>query len=49
MGGKRILQKTYLAGERIDFNLSDQVSGMYLVNVRAENQVYVRKLILNKE
>ncbi|MCE4564244.1 choice-of-anchor D domain-containing protein [Maribellus sp. CM-23] len=49
MGGKRILQKTYLAGERIDFNLSDQVSGMYLVNVRAENQVFVRKLILNKK
>ncbi|WP_340112902.1 T9SS type A sorting domain-containing protein [Maribellus mangrovi] len=48
IAGKQILKKSYLASKLINLNLSDQVSGMYLVNVQANGQHYMRKLILNK-
>ena len=49
IAGRRILQKTFMAGQRVDFNLSDQVSGMYFVNIQVDGQHYMKKLILNKE
>ncbi|WP_167619842.1 PKD domain-containing protein [Maribellus sediminis] len=45
---KQILKKSYMASQRINFNLSEQVSGMYLVNVKVDGQHYMRKLILNR-
>ncbi|WP_167612477.1 PKD domain-containing protein [Maribellus sediminis] len=48
ISGKQILKKSYLASQRINFNLSEQVSGMYLVNVQVDGQHYMRKLILNR-
>ncbi|QIA08491.1 T9SS type A sorting domain-containing protein [Draconibacterium halophilum] len=48
ISGKQVFQKTFLAGQQINFDLSDQVSGMYLVNVLVDDRMYTRKLILNK-
>ncbi|MFV0594025.1 MAG: Calx-beta domain-containing protein, partial [Draconibacterium sp.] len=47
IAGKRILQKTYRAQQLIRFNMSNEVSGIYLVNLEIDGQHYVRKLILN--
>ena len=47
--GKLILQKQYSASERISFNMSDQVSGMYFVKLRIDDKQIVKKLILDRK
>ena len=49
IAGKRILQKTFIAAQQIDFNLANQVPGMYFVNIQVDGRKYMKKLILNKE
>ncbi|QIA06324.1 T9SS type A sorting domain-containing protein [Draconibacterium halophilum] len=47
--GSQVLRKTYQSGERITFNLSENISGSYLVILQMHNKRIVRKLILDKK
>ncbi|MCY1718987.1 Ig-like domain-containing protein [Prolixibacteraceae bacterium Z1-6] len=46
--GIRIFHKTYRNQQLIQFNLSDQLSGLYLVNLKIGDQYFNQKLILRK-
>ncbi len=46
--GKLVLSKQYLAAEKIRFDMSDQVSGMYFVKIGINGKLVFRKLILKK-
>ncbi len=47
--GKLILQKQYSAAERISFDMSNQVSGMYFVKLGIDDKQIVKKLILDRK
>ncbi|WP_319591854.1 T9SS type A sorting domain-containing protein [uncultured Draconibacterium sp.] len=49
ISGSEVLRKTYRSGERISFNLSENISGTYLVILQMHNKRVVRKLILDKK
>nr|WP_319271097.1 T9SS type A sorting domain-containing protein [uncultured Draconibacterium sp.] len=49
ISGSEVLRKTYRSGERISFNLSENISGTYLVILQMHNKRIVRKLILDKK
>lgn len=49
ISGSEVLRKTYKSGERINFNLSENISGTYLVILQMHNKRVVRKLILDKK
>jgi hypothetical protein len=48
MLGAKVFTKEYLAGSLINFNLSDQVTGMYMVRIVAKSQSVVKKLVLDR-
>ncbi|WP_206082124.1 T9SS type A sorting domain-containing protein [Maribellus sediminis] len=47
--GSQVLRKTYLNGDRIQFDLSEQISGTYLVILKINEKRIVRKIILDKK
>jgi hypothetical protein len=47
--GKLILRKQYSAAERISFDMSNQVSGMYFVKLGIDDKQIVKKLILDRK
>ena len=47
--GQQVFHKTYLSSGRIKFDLSDQVSGPYLVILQVEGKRTVKKLILDRK
>ena len=47
--GSRIFQKTYLPTEQLNIDLSNKVSGMYLIQIITDDQQVVKKLILDKK
>ena len=49
INGSEILRKQYRSGERIVFNLSEHISGTYLVILQINQQRIVRKIILDKK
>jgi len=48
ISGRQVFQKTYLSQDRIQFDLSNQVSGMYFVNLEYDGHIFKKKLILKK-
>ncbi|WP_346857051.1 HYR domain-containing protein [uncultured Draconibacterium sp.] len=48
VSGAEVFRKNFGANDKIQFNLSDQVSGMYMVLIEADGQRVVKKLILDK-
>ena len=49
IAGSEVLRKTYLSSDRIVFDLSDQISGTYLVILKINQHCIVRKLILDRK
>ncbi len=49
VNGQEIFRKSYESTDRINFNLSQHVSGMYLVIVQNNEHIVVKKLILDRE
>lgn len=47
--GSRVLRKKFLSGERIQFDISEHVSGTYLVVLKINEKRIVRKIILDKK
>jgi hypothetical protein len=47
--GVQVFRNNYFTGERITIDLSDQVTGIYLVKLSAEGRSIVRKLTLSSE
>ncbi|SHJ40722.1 Por secretion system C-terminal sorting domain-containing protein [Tangfeifania diversioriginum] len=47
--GKQVLHRQFNAAERITFDMSGNVSGMYLVKLNISGNQVIRKLILNAE
>lgn len=47
--GSQVLRKTYKDGDSIHFDISDQVSGTYLVILKVNNKRIVRKIILDRK
>ncbi|WP_346861406.1 T9SS type A sorting domain-containing protein [uncultured Draconibacterium sp.] len=48
VSGAEVFRKNFGANDKIQINLSDQVSGMYMVLIEADGQRVVKKLILDK-
>ncbi|VAW21566.1 hypothetical protein MNBD_BACTEROID01-742 [hydrothermal vent metagenome] len=46
--GEKIFERVYMRGGRISFDMSQHISGMYFVKLRAGNYATVKKLILNR-
>jgi hypothetical protein len=46
--GVEVFRNQYTPGDQITFDMSDQVTGIYLVKLNAEGQSIVRKLTLDK-
>ncbi len=50
IAGEEVFQKTYSPGsESISFNLSEYVSGMYMVLIKVEENVVIKKLLLKRD
>ncbi|HPT32219.1 MAG TPA: putative Ig domain-containing protein, partial [Prolixibacteraceae bacterium] len=47
--GVQVFRKEYHSGEQITFDMSGQVTGVYMVKVNAEGRTYVKKLILDRK
>ncbi len=47
--GTRVFMNTYLPSDKIRFDISKYVSGMYFVKIIADNREEIRKLILKEE
>jgi hypothetical protein len=47
--GSEVFRKTYRAAELININLSEQVTGFYMVMVKSGNKSVVKKLILDRQ
>ncbi len=48
LSGAEVFRKNFGANDKIQINLSDQVSGMYMVLIESDGQRVVKKLILDK-
>ena len=48
IAGKEILRKTYQNKKKVQFDLSQQVSGIYLVLIKIDEAQFMKKIILNK-
>jgi hypothetical protein len=46
--GKVVLRRNYSAAERIMFDMSGKVSGIYFVNLKMNGRQIVKKLVVNK-
>lgn len=46
--GVQVFRNNYFTGERITIDLSDQVTGIYLLKLNVDGQSFVRKLTLDK-
>jgi len=50
ISGSEVFRKSYRVGEEpVTFNLSDQVSGMYMVLIKVDDNVVIKKLVLDKK
>ena len=49
INGQEILRKEFRETKRVELDLKDQVSGIYLIQIETNNQFYMRKLILKRE
>ncbi|WP_346861405.1 glycine-rich protein [uncultured Draconibacterium sp.] len=49
VSGAEVFRKNFGANDKIQFDLSEQVSGMYMVLIEADGQRVVKKLILDKK
>jgi len=50
INGSEVFHKNYRVGEEpVTFNLSDQVSGMYMVLIKVDDNVVIKKLVLDKK
>jgi len=47
--GAKIFSKEFQAGNLINFDLSNQVTGMYLVRIDTEGQSIIKKLVLDRK
>jgi hypothetical protein len=47
--GKQVLRKKYRAAERITFDMSDKVSGMYFVKLDFEGKQVLKKLVVDRK
>ena len=47
--GSEVFRREYLSGEAIRFDLSGEVSGMYLVNIKQGDMLTTKKLILDRK
>jgi hypothetical protein len=47
--GAKVFSKEYLAGNLIQFDLSKQVTGIYLVRIEAEGQSIIKKLVIKRK
>lgn len=47
--GSQVLRKTYKYDDRIQFDLSEKVSGTYLIQLRLNKKRIIRKIILDKK
>ncbi len=45
--GAKILEREYAAGDKIQFNMNGNVSGMYLVKIDTEGRSAVKKLMFD--
>jgi hypothetical protein len=46
--GAEVLRNQYHSGEKIVFNMSGQVPGIFMVKLNSGSQTWVKKLILDK-
>lgn len=49
IAGAEVLKQKYHSGDPIRFDLSDEVSGVYLVHIKLDKQRFVKKLILDRK
>ncbi|WP_340114992.1 DUF7507 domain-containing protein [Maribellus mangrovi] len=49
VNGQEVFRKTYLATDQVNFDLSDHVSGMYLIQIETGEYHVVKKLILDRK
>jgi hypothetical protein len=49
IAGRAVLRKQYTMVERITFDMSDKVSGMYLVTLDIDGERTVKKLVVDKK
>ncbi|MBW6535666.1 MAG: HYR domain-containing protein, partial [Mariniphaga sp.] len=48
MAGARVLQKEFMAGDNITFDMSEHISGMYLVRIETNDFETIKKLVLDR-
>ncbi len=49
IAGSEVFRKKYFSSDPIQFDLSDEVSGMYIVNIKIDEHHFIRKLILDRK
>jgi hypothetical protein len=49
IAGSEVFRKKYRSSDPIRFDLSDKVSGMYIINIEIDNQRFIKKLILDRK
>ncbi len=49
MNGRLVLNKTYPPGEHLEIDVSDKVSGLYLLNITVDGKQFLRKLMINQK
>jgi hypothetical protein len=49
MAGTRVLQKEFQAGDNITFDMSEYISGMYLVRIETNDFETIKKLVLDRK
>ncbi|WP_321371493.1 T9SS type A sorting domain-containing protein [uncultured Draconibacterium sp.] len=48
VAGAEVFRRNYVSGEKIQFDLSDNVSGIYLIRISQEGKHVIKKLVLDK-
>jgi hypothetical protein len=49
INGQEILRKIYESTDKLNFDISDQVSGMYLIQIETGEHHVIKKLILDRK
>ncbi|MEN8118551.1 MAG: T9SS type A sorting domain-containing protein, partial [Bacteroidota bacterium] len=49
IAGQRVFEKSYKTEREIRFDLSDQVSGMYMILIEVDNKRIIKNLVLDRK